>query len=242
MLRRLIRWLFKWVFVLLVLIALLAWLANYVFHHSYPLRTKMMAAVTERMHLHHVQPLTDTQIPAGFRAALVATEDRRFAWDPGVDPVGIFRSFLVDVKHNGYIEGGSTITQQLVDNTLLNQQKTLQRKVEQFGLAIGIYDTFSKRETFVMYTNVVYFGHGAYGLYNAAETYFGRTPTQCNAGELAMLAGLPNAPSAYDPFHSLKLARARQQLVVNNMVDEGQITRAQANEILALPIRLRLHQ
>lgn len=238
MLRHLIGFLLKWIFVLLVLLCLLAWLANYVFHHQYPMHAKITAAVTARANTYHIHRLKYGQVPDGFRNALIATEDRRFAWDPGIDPVGILRSVVADVEQDGYVEGGSTITQQLADNTLLSQRKTLQRKLKQMVVAIGIYDTFSKQQTLTMYTNVVYFGHGAYGLYNAAETYFGRTPGQCNAAELALLAGLPNAPSVYDPFRSLKLAQERERVVVENMVDDKRVTAAQANRILAMPIPL----
>ena len=93
-----------------------------------------------------------------------------------------------------------------------------------------------------MYANVIYFGHGAYGLYNAAQTYFGRAPAQCNAGELAMLAGIPNAPSLYDPLRNMNLARQRQQVVIDNMVDAGKITNAQAQQIRTMPIRLIRNQ
>ena len=216
----------------------LMFLANYAFHHWIPIRQRVQASVEAKVALHHIHPLSYTAIPAAYREAVIATEDRRFSWDPGFDPVGIVRSFIVDVEKDGYVEGGSTITQQLVDNTILNKKKTITRKVKQLAYAVGIYDTFSKEDTLAMYANVIYFGHGAYGLYNAAETYFGQTPTQCNAGELAMLAGIPNEPSLYDPFRNLSLARQRQQIVIDNMVDDGQITQSEAEQIRAMPIRL----
>ncbi|MCL6452560.1 MAG: transglycosylase domain-containing protein [Alicyclobacillus sp.] len=236
--RRLARGFLKLVIGVAVTVAVLAGALDYAFHRVYPLRPHMTAAVSARIQAEHIHPLTYDQIPALYREAVVSTEDRRFAWDPGFDPIGLARSILVDVEQDGYVEGGSTITEQLVDNTLLNQSKTLIRKVKQFVLALGVYDTFTKPETFAMYANVIYFGHGAYGLYNAAETYFGRPPGALNAGELTMLAGLPNAPSLYDPFRSLKLARERQRVVVDNMVDNGVISQEEGQAILQEPIRL----
>jgi membrane peptidoglycan carboxypeptidase len=105
--------------------------------------------------------------------------------------------------------------------------------------AIGVYDTMSKQETFAFYTNVIYFGHGAYGLYQAAETYFGKTPSALNAGELTMLAGLPNGPSVYDPYKNMALAIKRQHLVIQNMVNNGVISELQARQIISEPIVLR---
>jgi monofunctional glycosyltransferase len=97
----------------------------------------------------------------------------------------------------------------------------------------------SKEEIFALYTNDIYFGENAYGLYSAAETYFGIPPQQVNDGELTLLAGLPNAPSVYDPFHSLPLGQERQRKVVSNMINAGFITSSDARRILSEPIRLK---
>jgi penicillin-binding protein 1A len=90
-----------------------------------------------------------------------------------------------------------------------------------------------------MYVNVIYFGHGAYGLYNAAKTYFGKDPTQLNAGELTLLAGLPNAPTIYDPFKNMSLARQRQSIVLENMVDDNFISKKDSTQIFDQPIQLK---
>jgi monofunctional glycosyltransferase len=204
-----------------------------------PIGHEVKAAVAERMAAHHVHPLTYAEIPAFFREAVISTEDRRFWWDPGIDPIGILRSVYVDIEADGYVEGASTITQQLVDNTLLSKQKTITRKVLQMVYAIGIYDTTDKKQTLTDYVNVIYFGHGAYGLYNAALTYFGRPPSALNEGELSLLAGLPNGPSVYDPYRSLQLARKRQWVVLQNMMDAGHLTRDEAQTIYHQPLRLK---
>jgi penicillin-binding protein 1A/penicillin-binding protein 2A len=214
---------------------------NVYFHTSFPIRQKVQTAAAAMFREHHVHIVPYAEIPHFYKEAVIATEDRRFSWDPGIDPIGILRSFVVDVEKDGYVEGGSTITQQLVDNTIIRHQKTLGYKIRQALYAIGLYDTMSKPETFDLYANVIYFGNGAYGLYNAAETYFGRRPDACNLGELAMLAGLPNAPSDYDPFYAYPLARKRESIVLENMVDAGMMTVRESHVIFNMPIQLRGH-
>lgn len=211
---------------------------NYYFTHIFVIRTKIIASVEQKIHEYHIHALSFNEIPIVYQKAVISTEDRRFWTDPGIDPIGIIRSLIVDVQKDGYIEGGSTITQQLVDNTILKHQKTIKYKLTQALYAIGLYDTMSKRKVFTLYANIIYFGHGAYGLYNAAETYFGKTPSQLNSGELTLLAGLPNAPSVYDPFKSISLARQRQKVVIDNMVDSGSISQTSATHILKEPIHL----
>lgn len=208
------------------------------FTHVNRIADKVEASAMKRAQTRHIQILSYAEIPEMYRNAVIATEDRRFAWDPGIDPIGIARSIVTDVHKDGYVEGGSTITQQLVDNTVVGQKKTLSRKLAQAFYAIGLYETMSKPKIFSLYANDIYFGHGAYGLSAAARIYFGRMPTQLNDGELTMLAGLPNAPSVFDPFVSLDAARKRQSIVLQSMVDDGQISAAQSQAISQEPIRL----
>jgi membrane peptidoglycan carboxypeptidase len=179
-------------------------------------------------------------IPVIYREAVIATEDRSFFRNIGVDWRGVARALMVDAMAGRPLQGGSTITQQLVHNTILaGERKTIAWKLRETVYAIGLYDTMSKPDTFALYINDIYYGHRAYGLAAAARTYFGRPPGALNAGELTLLAGLPNAPSVYDPFIHFDLARKRQQAVVQNLVEAGYISEAQARRILAEPIRLR---
>lgn len=235
----LVKRLFKFLLSLAILIGLLFLGLNYYFRHVSNFHARLMTRVQQVTQAHNIHTLTYAQIPPTYRNAVIATEDRRFAWDPGLDPIGMARSLIADVQQDGYVEGGSTITQQIVDNTFIHRQKSIGYKATQIFYAIGIYDTVHKDQTFAIYANVIYFGQGAYGLYNAAETYFGRPPSQLNSGELTMLAGLPNAPSTYDPFHNMKLARQRQSVVLENMVDDGLITKQASAKIFAEPIRLK---
>lgn len=206
--------------------------------HVDPLKPRLEAQVQLAEKTHHVHALSFDALPKTYVQAVISTEDRRFWWDPGIDPIGIIRSMVVDLSKQRFAQGGSTITQQLVDNTFLNRKKSLTYKLTQTLYAIGIYDTVPKKKVFEMYANIIYFGNGAYGLYNAAEMYFSKPPSQLNDGELTMLAGLPNSPSNFDPFYHLTAAKQRQAAVVQNMVDAGMLTKQKADAILKEPLRL----
>lgn len=206
--------------------------------HVDPMKPRLEAQVQTVETDHHVHPLTYNALPKTYVQAVISTEDRRFWWDPGIDPIGIIRSIEVDVSQQQFAQGGSTITQQLVDNTFLKRNKSLAYKFNQTLYAIGIYDTVPKKKVLEMYANIIYFGNGAYGLYNASEMYFKKPPSALNEGELTLLAGLPNSPSNYDPFYHLAAAKERQATVVQNMVDTGVISKQKAEAILKEPLRL----
>ncbi len=213
---------------------------KYYFNHVNIIADQVRGDVFTQVQAHHSQLLKYNDIPEMYRNAIIATEDRSFFTNIGIDFRGTLRAVFVDVGGGQALQGGSTITQQLIHNTLLsNQSKSLTWKLLESVYAIGVYDAMSKQVTFALYTNVIYFGHGANGLYQAAETYFGKAPSELNAGELSMLAGLPNAPSVYDPYKNMTLALERQHLVVQNMVDSGVISESQAKQIISEPIVLR---
>lgn len=238
--RILIKLLVRFVFMVLVLLTAVWYGIQYYFTHVDPIAEPVRLSVQSRVAAENSRFLTYDQIPKTYVNAVIATEDRTFFSNIGIDPIGIGRSVYVDMQKKQYTQGGSTITQQLVHNALLsNYQRSIQWKVVEALYAMGLYDTMNKQETFALYANDIYFGQGAYGLYEAAQTYFGKPPSQLNDGELTMLAGLPNAPSVYDPFHAMSLARQRQKVVLLNMVDSGVITQTQADQIFKEPIRLR---
>ncbi len=234
----LVRYLFRLFIILGIIIVICFGALDFYFTHINHIDKKVEAAAKVLYKKKNVHPLSYGQIPLTFREAIIATEDRRFESDPGIDPIGIVRSVVVDIEHDGYIEGGSTITQQVIDNTVLTRKKTLQQKLIQATLAIGLYDTMSKEEVFILYANVIYFGNNGYGLYQAARTYFHRNPSDLNEGELTLLAGLPNSPSYFDPFLRMENARVRQKIVLENMVDAGTLTASEADKIYHEPIRL----
>lgn len=238
--KRFIKGLFKLLIITFVTFCLGWYGLKYYFTHFDNISSQVRSAVFMQIRAKHSRFLTYKDIPEMYLDAVVATEDRSFFSNKGIDIRGTMRSVFVDISSGQPLQGGSTITQQLIHNTLLRSTpKSLLWKFLESIYAIGVYDTMSKQETIAFYSNVIYFGHGGYGLYEAAENYFGKAPSELNEGELTMLAGLPNAPSDYDPYRNMTLARERQHQVVQNMVDVGVINELQANKILNQPIDLR---
>lgn len=156
--------------------------------------------------------------------ATVAIEDRRFFDHSGVDAEGIARAVVTDVKAGAVVEGGSTITQQLVRNLYISQERTLERKVKEACLALKLDRSWSKQRILGSYLNSVYYGHLAYGVEAAAQTYFSKPAKRLTLAESALLAGLTQAPSAYDPFVEPRKALVRRDQVLAAMLAQGVIT------------------
>ncbi len=170
--------------------------------------------------------------------AVVANEDSRFYTHIGVDPIGIIRAMVVNMRAGSLVEGGSTLTQQLAKNMFLTQERTFNRKIKEFFLAILIERKFSKQEILQAYLNQVYFGEGAYGVETASQVYFGKHASELTLAESALLAGLPRGPSLYSPYIDSKAALGRRSTVLTGMVKEGYITQEQANLAEKVPIVL----
>ena len=156
--------------------------------------------------------------------ATIAIEDRRFYTHGGVDPQGIARAVLADVRAREVVQGGSTITQQLVRNLYISNERTVQRKLKEACLAIKLNDAWSKQRILASYLNQVYYGNLAYGIEAAAQTYFSKPASELTLREAALLAGLTQAPSAYNPFVEPGKALARRNAVLRAMRDQGSIT------------------
>ncbi|HWR44426.1 transglycosylase domain-containing protein [Sporomusa sp.] len=180
--------------------------------------------------------LNDT--PLALQQAIIAVEDSRFYQHMGFDIEGILRATLVNVQTGSFAEGGSTITQQLIKNLFLTQERTLSRKLEEVILAIDIELRYSKEEILEMYLNTIYFGSGAYGIGEASTIYFGKPPFHLNLAECALLAGLPNAPSLTSPYVDFAAAKQRQAVVLAAMARHSYIGPAQAQEAKLTPILL----
>ncbi len=139
------------------------------------------------------------QFPPNLIHAVLATEDRRFFSHWGLDPVGITRAMMVNVSHGAWVQGGSTITQQLAKNVFLTPERTMTRKIQEMLLAFWLEARFTKEEIFSIYLNRVYLGAGNYGVDAASKYYFGKSARELSLGEAATLAGLLKAPSRYAP-------------------------------------------
>jgi penicillin-binding protein 1A len=159
--------------------------------------------------------------------ATVAIEDRRFYQHGGIDPVGILRALAADVTAGHIVQGGSTITQELVRNLYLSREQTLQRKVVEACLAIKLARAWSRDRILTAYLNDVYYGNHAYGIEAAAETYFSVPASRLTLEQAALLAGLPQAPSDYDPLHNPGAALARRAAVLQALRRSGDITQTQ---------------
>jgi len=171
------------------------------------------------------QPVRLGRISAWMPKATIAIEDRRFYAHGGVDPSGIARAVWADVRAGKVVQGGSTITQQLVRNLYISREKTFQRKLKEACLAIKLNRAWSKDRILGTYMNQVYYGNLAYGIEAAAQTYFSKHAHQLTLPEAALLAGMPQAPSAYDPFNRTEVATARRNQVLLAMLEERMIGR-----------------
>ncbi len=168
------------------------------------------------------------RIPKTMTGAMIAVEDRRFYSHPGIDPIGIVRSAVVNFKAGRSVQGASTITQQLARNVFLTSTKTFGRKGREIVLALALERKFTKEALLELYLNRVYFGGGAYGIDAASRKFFGHTATTLSLEEAAIIAGLVKAPSRYAPSADADAARRRAATVISTMVDSGAITAGEA--------------
>ena len=175
----------------------------------------------------NVVPLS--QIPKVTREAVIAVEDKDFYKHSGISPTSVVRAALADIQNREISQGGSTITQQLIKNALLSPEQTFLRKYQEAILALEVDRRYSKDDILEMYMNTVYFGEGAFGIQDAAESYFGKPASELTLAESAMLAGILPAPSAYSPISGDKeKAISRQKTVLDLMTAQGYITKEEA--------------
>lgn len=196
----------------------------------------LKTAVEKKLNPKTAVPLS--RIPLIMQQAIISVEDNRFYRHVGFDIEGIIRATLVNMQSGELVEGGSTITQQLVKNMFLTHERSMGRKIEELILSVDMELRYSKEEILEMYLNHIYFGANAYGIGEAARIYFNKTPDKLTLGECALLAGLPNAPSLYSPYTDLKAARERQSVVLQTMVRNGYIGPSAAQEAKAAPLKL----
>lgn len=172
------------------------------------------------------------ELPGIYIDAVVAVEDKRFWKHNGVDGLSICRALWNDLRTFSLVEGGSTITQQLMKNEYFTQDKKLERKFAEAIAALNFEKEYNKKEIFELYVNTIYFGSGYYGIYDAAQGYFGKEPLELSDYEAVMLAGLPNAPSVYSPKENPELAKKRMQQVLDRMKKCEVISDSEAMEIM----------
>jgi membrane peptidoglycan carboxypeptidase len=198
------------------------------------------AGVLVRANLNAVHDAELVVLPQPDRVAqaLIATEDSRFFVTPGIDPVSAMRGGIAALTGSGDA-GAATLEQQLAKNLYFPQGVGLASKVQEAELSLKLDASYSKNDILRMYLADVYFGHGFYGLPAAAYGYFGVTPAQLSWPQASMLAGLVQAPSAFDPLNHLSAGRQRQRHVLNRLVTTGVLSAAQASAAFAAPLDLR---
>lgn len=179
------------------------------------------------------------RIPPKLVLAFVAAEDQNFFYHFGIDPVGILRAAIKNVKAGGIKEGASTITMQVARNFFLSREKKFIRKLNEVILAVfEIEPTLTKEEIMWLYLNDIYLGHGAYGVQQAALTYFGKDVWDLEVDEMAVIAGMPKAPGRDSPFVNMKKAIGRKNYVLSRMLSEGYITQQEYEQAKNKPIEL----
>ena len=186
-------------------------------------------------------PVKLADVPQRLIDAFLATEDSRFYDHHGLDPIGIARALFVAVNNGGASQGASTITQQLARNFFLTPEKTIIRKAREAVLAVEIENTLTKKEILELYLNKIFLGYRSYGVAAAAQTYFGKPLNKLTLSEMAIIAGLPKAPSTMNPLYSLKRAEERRNVVLSRMLDEKYITKEEYNAALKEPIVASYH-
>ena len=173
-----------------------------------------------------------SELPQMYVNAVISVEDKRFFKHGGIDIIAIGRAAINDIKAMSYVEGGSTITQQLAKNMYFTQEKIMERKIAEVFMAWEIEANYSKEDIFELYVNSIYFGDGYYTVKEACEGYFNKEVSEMTDYECIMLAGIPNAPSVYAPTVNPELAKQRQRQVMEKMIENGYLTEEEANEIL----------
>lgn len=173
-----------------------------------------------------------SELPQMYLDAVISVEDHRFYKHSGIDVIAIGRAIINDIKAMDFVEGGSTITQQIAKNEYFTQEKKITRKIAEVFMAYEIEKNYLKDEILELYINTIYFGNGYYNIKDACEGYFGKSPNEMTEGECIMLAGIPNAPSVYNPKENPKLAKERQKQVADKMVEYGYLSKEKEDEIL----------
>lgn len=172
-----------------------------------------------------------SELPAIYKDAVLAAEDHRFYSHNGVDPISLARAIWNNVRTFSLREGGSTVTQQLAKNIYFSQERKFERKIAEIFMARKLEEELEKDEILELYINCIYYGSGYYCIYEAAVGYFDKEPSELSDYECTLLAGLPNAPSVYDPTVNPDLAEERRQQVLDKMVRYGYLSETQAKEI-----------
>lgn len=182
--------------------------------------------------------LKPEEIPESIKKAIISAEDQSFREHKGIDYIGILRAFIENLKAGHTVQGGSTITQQVVKTFVLGNERSYERKIKEAILATRLEETFSKDEILYLYLNQIYFGNRSYGIEVASQNYFHKPAKDMTLAEAAMLAGLPKSPNEFSPIHNYDRAKIRQEYVLQRMYELGHITKNQYDKSIKEPIKI----
>ena len=225
---------FRKIIIILLILILLAGIIGFIIGYSVysdALKEKpLISRMDEIENDEHFVPFSE--LPKNYINAVVAVEDHRFYDHGPIDFIAIGRAIWVNITNFELREGGSTITQQLAKNVVLSQEETATRKLGEIVAAFDIEKNYSKDDILALYVNTCYFGEGYYGIYDASMGYYNKAPKDLTLDEASMLAGVPNAPSAYAPTVNPDLANKRQKHVLECMVKYNYISQSEADSII----------
>lgn len=222
--------------VVLIVFTILVFVSSYYLYNGYKMYKDAIEKVAIEDKVCNIKNKNDytkiEDMPKIYLTAVISVEDHRFYKHCGIDIISIFRAFFNDVRHLKFVEGGSTITQQLAKNIYFTQDKKIERKVAEVFMAFKIEKSYSKDEILELYLNTSYFGNGFYSVKSASLGYFNKIPKDMSDSEAIMLAGIPNAPSVYNPITNKDLAIKRQKKVIEKMIKYGNLDNKTAEDIL----------
>lgn len=192
------------------------------------LEDRILALQSDENYVHY------DEVPDYYLKAIISIEDHRFYSHNGVDYISTCRAILNNIKAMAFVEGGSSITQQVAKNLCFTQEKTLYRKIAELFVVYDLEKNYSKEEILELYINNIYFGNGYYNIYDASMGYYNKEPSDLTLYEATLLAGVPNAPSVYAPTVNLELAEQRQTQVLDAMVEFGNLSQEEADSVKAM--------
>lgn len=230
----------KWIIRILVFILLIAFIAGgYIVYQGHSMYKEALNNISLSDKIAKVQQddsyvQLDT-LPVDYKNAVISVEDHRFYKHGPIDLIAIGRAVVTNMRYGKFLEGGSTISQQVAKNLyfISNDTNAMYRKVAEVFMAHDLESNYKKDEILELYMNTIYFGDGYYGIEEACQGYLKKSAKDMTLYEATQMAGIPNAPSAYAPTANLKLTLSRQKKVVSTMVENGYLSQEQADEILA---------
>lgn len=228
--KKIISNIFKLIFIITLALVFFIIFNGYILYKDAIKEKSISDRVNEIKNSEHFSSMND--VTDDYINAVIAIEDHRFFYHFGVDILTTLRAAATDIISKDIVAGGSSITQQVAKNLCFSQEKVFSRKAAELFVVYELEKNYSKEEIFEIYINSIYFGNGYYNIYDASQGYYNKLPSELTLYESTILAGVPNAPSAYAPTINLKLAEKRQIAVLNAMVKYGYLSQDEANKII----------